>query len=225
MLVSNKKLNSSGFTVVELLVAMTVGTFLMLAFLSSSTTYFTTISRADALDQMTVTSQNLLRTMVENIRYGDGILLNNQINDPNAPSGGWNTSNNNFVIILAVPAIDINKNYIIDSSTGSPYMNELVYYKSSSSLMERTLANTSASGNTLVTSCPPNLATNSCPADKTLATYSTSMSFIMYDQNGIVTTTTSLARSIDITLTMQQEGTLYPLIYTNSMRVTLRNSF
>jgi len=219
------KLKTKGFTIIELMVSLTVGTLILIVFLSAATTYFNTISRSSAFNQMTVASQNLLRTTVENIRFGDGVLLSNLINDPNAPTGGWNTSNTNFVIILAVPAVDSSKNYIIDPNTGSPYMNELVYYKSGSNLMERKLANPNATGDTLITTCPASLATNTCPADTNIASYFSSMSFTLYDINGSVTASTSAARSIGITLVMSQFGNVHPLTYTNSIRVTLRNEF
>src|SRR3712207_7165966 len=44
-------------------------------------------------------------------------------------------------------------------------MNELVYHKSGTTLMQRRLANSEATGNTIRTSCPVNIASPSCPAD------------------------------------------------------------
>jgi hypothetical protein len=216
---------SAGFTVVELAVTISITAILSLTFMGVFTNYFLIIARNDASINMTVSSQNLLRSTVENLRYGDGVRQTNTISDPNAPSGGWNTSNTNFVIVIATPALDSSRNYIIDSSTGSPYMNELVYYKSGSSLMERTLANTAASGDTLLTSCPVNLATNSCPADKDLADYFSSMSFTLYDQDNNTTADPTVARSIKIILNMQRTAFGAPLNLTNSIQVTLRNRF
>ena len=174
---------------------------------------------------MTASSQNLLRTTVESLRFGDGVRQSNTISDPNAPSGGWSTSDTNFVIIIASPALDSSHNYIIDPGTGSPYMNELVYYKSGSSLLERTLANPGATGDTLKTSCPASLATSSCPADKDLADFVTSMTFTLYDQDAALTTDTTQARSIKIDLTMSRQLFGTPISLSNSIRVTLRNRF
>ena len=216
---------SAGFTVVELMIVISVTSILAIAFLSILLNYFSTIARNNASIDMTASSQNLLRTTVESLRYGDGVRQTNTISDPNAPAGGWNTSNANFVIIIASPATDVNHNYIIDPSTGSPYMNELVYYKSGNSLMERTLANPNATGDTLKTSCPASLATASCPADKDLADYVKTMSFTLYDQDAALTTDPTQARSIKIDLTMSRQMFGSPLTLTNSMRVTLRNRF
>jgi hypothetical protein len=91
--------------------------------------------------------------------------------------------------------------------------------------MKRTLANPSASGDSLKTSCPANLATPSCPADVDLADYFQTMSFSLYDQDGGSTTDPTLARSIGISLNMQRNvfGSLITL--NNAIRVTLRNQF
>lgn len=215
----------AGFTLVELTVVVSVTSIVAVVFLGVITNYFVVITRNNELTDMTVNAQNLLRTTVENIRYGNGVEQTNTISDPNAPSGGWNTSNTNFVIVIPVPAEDTSRNYITDPSTGSPYMNELVYYKSGTTLMERILANPSAVGNALQTTCPANLATSSCPADKTLATYVSSMTFVLYDQNAATTTTPTQARSINIVLTMQRNAPISPLSVTSNIRVTLRNRF
>lgn len=215
----------AGFTLVELIVALSVFAIVGVVFLGMAANYFVVITRNNELASMTIDSQNLLRTTVENIRFGDGIRQTNQISDPNAPAGGWNTSNSTFVIVIAVPAVTQAHAYIIDSSTGSPYMNELVYYKSGTDLMERQLANPSAAGNNMETSCPANLATTSCPADTHLASYVSSMTFTLYDQNAAQTTDPTAARSIQINLTMQRNAPGEPLNLYTSTRVTLRNRF
>ena len=220
-----RRLNEAGFTLVELLVVTSLMAIIGVVFLGLSTNFFVVITRNNQLNEMTVSSQNLLRTTVEHLRYGDGVRQTNQLSDANAPSGGWNTSNTVFVIIIAVPAENSTKAYIIDPNTGSPYMNELVYYKNGTTLMERKLANTLATGNTLKTSCPANLASSSCPADIKLADYVNNMVFTLYDQNADVTTTPSLARSTKITLNMQRGSFNQALKLTTDIRVTLRNRF
>lgn len=223
---SKPRLQSAGFTVVELLVVISVLAIIGVAFLGVVTSYFVVINRTNKLTEMTVSSQNLLRSTVENIRLGDGVRQTNQITDANAPSGGWNTSNTNFVIIIAVPAINVAREYIVDPVTGSPYMNELVYYKSGTTLMLRKLAHPNAIGTTLMTSCPPASETPSCPADTELAEYVDSMIFALYDQDGAATTTPADARSVKITLNMQRNAPgVKPLQLTTNIHVTLRNRF
>lgn len=221
----SKVMNQAGYTLAELVVVISVFAVIGVVFLGLTSNYFVVITRNNELAEMTVNSQNLLRTTVENIRFGDGIRQTNQISDPNAPSGGWNTSNSAFVIVIAVPALNSSHDYIIDPNTGSPYMNELVYYKNGTDLMERKLANPAAAGNTLVTTCPSSKATSSCPADTQLAVYVSSMTFTMYDQNAASTTDPTLARSVDIKLTMERNAPGEPLDLNTSTRVTLRNRF
>lgn len=217
--------NSDGFTLVELLMVIAVTAIVVIGFLGIVSNYFVIISRNNNLSEMTVTSQNLLRATVENLRFGDGVRQTNQLTDANAPSGGWNTTNTVFVIIIAVPALDSTHNYIIDPDTGSPYMNELVYYKSGSTLMERKLASPEATGNIMRTSCPANLASSSCPADIHLADWVDSMLFTLYDQDAAQTTNAIDARSVKITLNMKRGNFSQAQKLTTEIRVTLRNRF
>lgn len=220
------KPNEAGFTITELLIVVSVMAIIGVVFIGVASSFFTTINRNNQRTEMTIASQNLLRSTVESLRYGDGVRQTNQVSDPNAPVGGWNTSNTSFVIIIAVPAMDSSKNYIIDSDSGSPYMNELVYYKNGSSLMRRKLANPNATGNTMITTCPANLATTTCPADTDMADYFKSMTFTLYDQDAAQTTTAANARSVNITLVMERYGqTSRPIDLTTTIRVTLRNRF
>lgn len=217
--------SKQGFTIVELAIGISVGTVLLLAFMTVITDYFILITKNNASIDMTTSSQNLLRSTVEVLRLSNGVRQTNSITDPNAPSGGWNTSNANFVIVISTPAIDAARDYIIDPSTGSPYMNELVYYRSGNSLMKRSLANPAAAGNTLRTSCPAALASDTCPADVDLADYFQAMSFTLYNQDSNVTSDPTLARSVKIDLNMQRTVFGTPISLDNAIRVTLRNRF
>ena len=226
MLASNEGHKSSkGSTLVELLVIITVTSILAIVFLDTITNFYSVITRNNASSDLTITSQNLLRSTVETLRVGDGVRQTNSISDANAPGGAWSTSNSDFVIVIASPALDSSRSYIIDPNTGSPYMNELVYYKNGALLMQRVLANPDATGNSLKTTCPPEIATANCPADKQLAEYVKTMLFTLYDQDDIVTNDPLAARSIKIDLAMERDLSGAPLTLNNSIRVTLRNRF
>ena len=224
---ANKLLRScqAGFTLVEITVVTAVLGIICVTFMGMVTSYFVTINRNNQLTEMTVNSQNLLRSTVESLRFGDGVRQTNQLSGPGTSVGSWSTSDSNFVIVIAVPALDSNKDYIINPDTGSPYMNEYVYYKDGSTLMRRKLANADAPGNTLITTCAPNIATASCPADTELAKYVQSMIFTFYDQDASQTATATAARSVNITLNMQRDAPGDPIDLTTSIRVTLRNRF
>ena len=224
MLHSTKN-KSLGYTVPELSVSIVVLGILITSLLAFSTYYFANVTRYNAFVQMSVDSQNLLRATVEQLRYGAGVRQSNTVSDANAPVGGWNTSNDDFVIIIAVPAIDSDREYIIDPNTGSPYNNELVYFKNSTNLYRRTLAHPDATGNTLKTSCPAAQASEACPSDSKLVENLDSMVFTLYDQDDAVTTDPLLARSVKIDLGLAKVTFGNDLTLDNSIRVTLRNQF
>lgn len=217
--------DSKGFTLVELNISIAVLGVLAVSLLGVLTNYFVILTRDSVQVSMTADSQNLLRSMVEQIRYGSGVRGSNEINDPNGPSGGWSTSNANFVIIIAEPAQNSTGNYITDINTGYPYMNEYVYFKQGSDLYRRTLAHPDASGNIEKTSCPANLASASCPADTKLIDSLNSMVFTLYDQDNNIISDPALARSVKIDLGLEKDSFGSPLSFDNSIRITLRNNF
>lgn len=215
----------NGFTITELVVTLVVFGIIITTLGSVFFNYMAAITRTNVSVEMTNDSQVLLRTIAEELRYGAGVRQTNTITDANAPTGGWNTSVSNFVIITAVPALDHSRNYIIDSSTGSPYINELVYYKDGSKLLKRVLAHPDAFDNSLTTTCPPASATTSCPADRTLVENLSNMVFTLYDQDNVVTANAVEARSVKIDLTLSRKSLSKTLTITNSIRTTLRNTF
>ena len=217
--------STSGFTVVELLISMSVTAILAVAMLGIIMNYFVVITRDNLLVDMTVDSQNLLRATVEELRYGAGVRQTNTISDPNSPAGGWNTSNTNFVIIVAIPTLDANNNYIVDSLTGQPYNNEYVYFKSGLKLYKRVLANPSAVGNVARTTCPQAVSSPSCPQDRNLNDFVKDMNFTLYDQDNAITADPLLARSVLIDLVMERDTFGAPLSLSNNIQVTLRNDF
>lgn len=214
-----------GFTLVELNLSLLVLGFIMVSILGVTTNFLVTITRNNVTADMALDSQSLLRTLVEEIRYGAGIRQTNTIADPNSPVGGWNTSNTAFIIITAVPATNSSNDYIIDEDTGKPYLNELVYYKQGRTIYKRTLANTAATDNKLKTSCPQASASATCPADKKLVENVDSMAFLLYDQDNATTTNALLARSIKIDISLSKETFGQPISANNSIRSTLRNTY
>lgn len=215
----------AGFTLAEITISLLITSAILATLFTVFTNYFVLIMRNNVIVNMTADSQNLLRTAVEELRYGAGVRQTNTITDPNGPSGGWSTANANFVIIIAVPALNAAGDYIIDAATGSPYNNELVYFKNGLRLYKRVLAHPSASGNSLKTTCPKAISTSSCPPDRELAENVKNMTFNLVDQDNNPTTDPLLARSVTITVDMERRTFGEPLAIKNSIGVTLRNRF
>jgi hypothetical protein len=82
--------------------------------------------------------------------------------------------------------------YIMNGN--QPYEDEYVLYLDGSkkALMQRNLANPSAAGDKLVTTCPGSVATLSCPADKTIASDIASVSLRYFSRTGNLIDYTSI---------------------------------
>lgn len=220
-----KRLGSKGFTIVELNITIILLALVNVAFLVILMNFLISSSRTNTITQLTSDSQSLLRTLTEELRYGSGVKSTNSITDSNAPVGGWNTSNTDFVIVTATPAEDTNGDFIIDIDTGSPYDNEFIYYRDNNELHKRTLIDPDSTGNILKTSCPESIATETCPADRKLVENLNTIGFTFFDQDNVITTDTLLTRSILIDLALSQNVFGNDLDYDNSVRVTLRNNY
>lgn len=223
MLASIKN-NCKGFTLAELNVSLVIGALVILTVSIIFTNYFVLITRNNLYVEMTADSQNLLRSMVEELRYGAGVRQVNTLADSNMPTEGWNTNNDDFVIIIAVPVKDSSGNYIIDTDTGSAYKNEYVYFKNGINLYKRVLANPNAIGNTATTTCPLAQVSSSCPADVKLVEGIDAVVFQLFDQDNYATTDPLLARSVNIFVSLQKDTFGTPIRVDNNMRITLRNT-
>jgi prepilin-type N-terminal cleavage/methylation domain-containing protein len=214
--------NTKGFTLTELLIAVSLGGLLAVVVLSISMFFFSDIMRSHASAQMTQESSNLLRLMVEDVRVATGIQTTNLIADSNNPTG-WNTSNEDHILIVAVPALDSDNEFIINVSAGEPYFNEFVYFSDENRLFRRTLADTAAPGNSSVTTCPEATSSPSCPPDVELSQNYEDITFVFYDQDNMVTTDTFATRSLKINVDLIRQVFGNTITATNQTRITMRN--
>jgi hypothetical protein len=213
-----------GFTVTELLIASVLGSMLAVTLFSITILFYGGVLRNDVEARLIVESQNILWRVVEDLRISSGVRVSNSIYDANEPVSGWTTSNDDLILIIATPALDSSGNFITDDTTGLPHVNEIIYYADGRSLYKRILAEPAATGNTAVTSCPPAIASPSCPSDRQLTENFKDMNFVFYDQDDIVTTDPTAARSIEILIEMQKQVFGKSLEINNRIRVTMRNS-
>lgn len=223
-MLANIKRRQTGMTLVEVLISVTIMGILVVPAVMVTVYFYGNTLKSNLQSRLAVESQAILRSMVEELRVSSGVRDQNTVADPNEPVGGWTTSNASLVLIISTPALDTNNDYIIDSSTGAPYQNEIVYFASNGVLYRRLLANTSAVGNRYKTSCPENLATAACPADVKLSTHFKDMNFVFYDQDDGVTTVLANARSIKLQIQMEQKTYGYTISFQNNIRITMRNS-
>lgn len=220
---SDNTKNQNGFTIVEAIIAVVVAAILVTTLLTVTFSFYGNSVRTSTQARLAVESESILRSMVEELRISSGVRASNTISDPNAPAGGWTTSNSSLVLIISTPVFDSSNNFVIDSTTGEPYQNEIVYYATNGTLYKRYLANSSAPGNLFKTSCPAASATSTCPADVALSSHFKDMSFVFYDENNAITSTLSAARSVKMTIDMEQSAFGNIITFTNNIRMTMRN--
>lgn len=220
-----RKLSSdqSGFTLVELTLVMIITAILSLTMANFIETWLQQSSLAQSRANLLVTAENALDNITNDIKLSGSVDLNNRWADANGPGGnqfGWTSGSQ--TLVLAKAAVDSSNNIIF--SDPAKYISQKdndIYYLTGSTLYRRTLASTS-SGDAAVTTCPPAAATSSCPADTTIATGVSNLTFNYYDQNGNSVTPAN-ARSVeaDITISSIQGGQKVSASY--SARMVFRN--
>lgn len=210
-------------TVVELLISISIATVVAATLLYISLNLIGETTRARMTADLAIESQILLRSIVEDTRLAGSLSSTNQNTDVNAPVGGWITNDPSNIIIIDLPAIDSSRNIIYDSVTGYPYDNEAIYYANGGTMYRRVIANSSATGNSLKTTCPPSLATSTCPSDKIFTRYLTDLTFTFYDDANATTSDATLARSVQITVKVQRKILGKTVKFDNTIRTTLRN--
>lgn len=215
-----KLANQQGFTITELLVAISVGSILSILMISIFIYGYGGLLVEQTRANMVLESQLFLRRITEDIRVANQVLPANTIVDSN-DLDGWTTSDPANILILTQPAIDNGDNFIIDSNTGYPYQNEIIYFGDGQNIYRRTLENTSALGNVASTTC--SAGTVGCSPDIKLSEYLKNMTFIFYDTNDTVTTSAPDARSVSLTINLGKNIFGRNILVQNTTRMTLRN--
>ena len=218
-------LNQAGVTIVELLVVIGIASALLVAFMTVSIYMYGDTVRTSLYAQLATESQTVLRSVVEELRQSSSIRTSNTNADANAPGGAWTTSDTNLILIISTPALDSSNNFIIDTNTGYPYQNEIVYFASGTKLYKRYLANNSATGNTRTTTCPQAAASASCPTDVLMSNNFKTLNFVFYDQDDNITSNIPSTRSIKLFIQMERTNYGKTLTFDNNIRITIRNTY
>lgn len=208
-----KRIDQSGITITELLIVTIMTGFLVTLIATFTIGYwrFGLLEQAD-LDTLD-TRLNAGDILRESIGTSSGLITQNSIADTHASPADLNDlSGTHWQLIHAVPGtISVGANgtqtpvayyrrpsqnasgaYIMNGT--QPYEDEFVLYLNGTtkSLMMRTLANPNASGDKLLTSCPPSVATPSCPADRTIASGLISVAARYFSRTGNLIDYTSI---------------------------------
>jgi prepilin-type N-terminal cleavage/methylation domain-containing protein len=215
--------NQKGFTITELVISVTVAGFLASVLFIITFYYYANTIQSENTTTLALESQSILTQLTEDIRLADAIANTNSIADANAPGGVWTTSDPSNILIIDSPAVNSSRDIIYDNSTGLPYRNEYVYFSSGTNMYKRILANSSASGNTLKTTCPQASSGPGCPSDRLFSKNVSNLTFTFYDSNDVTTASASQARSVSLTVNMAKAVFGKNITLANSTRVTLRN--
>jgi type II secretory pathway pseudopilin PulG len=197
--------NNEGFTITELLIVIIMTSLLTLIVMLFAFDLWRTSAIQEADNDTLLNRFNAGDVLREEIGTSSGLIIQNGIADahvlvPDASIPG----NNYWQPIHAIPgnkfvgatgtytpliyfrrnSVNNSKAYIMNGNL--PYEDEYVLYLDGTkkALMQRNLANPSASGDKLKTSCPPAIATATCPADKTIATDLASVSVRYFSRTG-----------------------------------------
>ena len=225
------RLDQRGVTTLELLIGASLVTLLAIAmgdFVIENLRRYVKNEAQIAVQQNTrVASELLLRT----IRSAQAVESSNRWPDPNGPGGSgnqysWSSSTSNpATLVLAVPAVDTDGNALYaDSLHNSLHTNDVVFYidASSQSLYRRVIANP-VSGNAAKTTCPPALATASCPPDTRVIDSVANLTTAYLLANNVSATTPSSAAAIQVTLTQQITRAGVTNSETITAKATMRN--
>lgn len=194
----------AGFTITEVLVAVTVTTAMILVVSNYMMRNIQTSSQQTQRALLLSEVQIALDNIGSSIRLSANADGENRNPDSNSPGGsadvyGW--SSDASTVVLATAATTSNGTVIFsDAANYVTTKNNIVYFVSGGTLYRRMIADTSASGNSAKTSCPNAKVTSSCPADKALMKNVTAFTVSYLDGSNAAVTPTD-ARSIEISLT------------------------
>jgi hypothetical protein len=208
-----RRLDQSGLTVSELLIAIVVSSILMITITGFSLRYWSNASVLQSNENTLVSRLNtgdFLRSIINsanNMISQNDIADSHTLNaDPANVSGNYwlpihaipGTTNMGAsgsytpVIYLTRPSIDNTKSIVMNGT--APYYDNLILYMNGTTkqLKARILANPNAANNSAKTTCPPSSASNACPADLIIADNVSSVGLRFFSKSGNTIDYTSL---------------------------------
>ncbi len=257
------KLGENGFTLPELITTIAVTAVFTSLILFFTISYWRYGALLEADLSTYVSRLNAGDILRESLSSSSGAIIQNSILDSNTNNPDPAIASNLYWLPLhSVPKnvpigsvgsttplmyykrFSINKSGALIYNGTQPFEDEFVLYLDGSTreLRLRTLANTAASNNRLLKSCPPNIATASCPADKTITNNINSINIRYFsksgnliDHNSVIDPITGqyigpdlpTVEVVEFTLNITQKALFQKTTSTNSstiIRMALRNT-
>ncbi len=215
--------DESGFTLIELIVVMLVMSILSLALSAFISSLLVASGQANANAVLQTTAETALDQVNTDIMLSGRVDQTNRWPDPNGPGGTYGWQSSSQTLILAHIATDSSGNAIfVDSSDYITQKDDYIYYLSGNTLYRRILAS-GANGDTATTTCPPALATSSCPADTTIATGVTNWLVTYYNASNNVVSPSN-ARSVQLSITLSTTYAGHTVNASYVTRMVFRNA-
>lgn len=204
-----KNSKQSGFTIIEMLIATTVASALLILIMNFMANTLVSNSVESARSDLLREAQLTLDSMGREIRLSANVDESNRWEDVNSPdavaTNGYGWESDADTLILAISAVDEDNAIIFSDATHYiTYKNNSVYYIENNTLYKRTIAGDTVPDNTAETSCPAALANDTCRPDVKLAENVDSFSVKYLDSlNNEVSP--PQARSVELTLNLSTE--------------------
>ena len=218
---SNKQ--TAGFTVLELLIAISVSSILVIGLLTIVINRFIEIRRIDTRSNMQIDARDSLQIMSNDLKESSGVDATERWTDIYEPTNPNNWVSDTDTLILTSPAYDNNNNPLFeDPNLYITHKNNHIYFVDNNTLYQRTLADPVAN-NAAKTTCPEISSSDSCPADKKLAENVVEIAFEYNDSQGNAVTDEDTARSVKIDITFSKNIFNSDETITRSIESVMRN--
>ena len=200
----------AGFTIVEIVIALSLISILSVIALTFFTNALADNARADAKATLLSEAQQTLDAVTNDIRLSANADEANRWPDenaPGAPSNEFSWASDNDTLVLAAAAEDEDKNIIFEDAVEYiSWKNNYIYFVQNGTLYRRTLA-ADVAGNAAKTTCPAASASSSCPPDKVMAhsvnVERFTINYLDGDNNEVTPTD---ARSVELTLSLKTKA-------------------
>lgn len=217
--------DQSGFTITEVVVSVVLVAIMITVItgfgLSTLASYSINTARAELLGDARLATDIMNR----DIRLSANVDEANRIDDANAPGAPDNTlswQSGEAVLVLATAAEDGEGNILFaDASNYVTEKNNLIYYVVDGELRRRVLA-ADVDNNSATTTCPPDQATEGCPADSVFAENVAVFQLRYVDRLGEETTLDN-ARAVEVVLELAAERYSRVIEVKQESRMVFRN--